>query len=127
MVEGNTCNCFHPTWKSTSRTMVTKVLRIASWIVVHLLPRAQCKRWIPIGWMGCVHMHQKWLIIKRYSNPSHVRNTMEKTRENKRNVMNIITNHGFPKGSTRPNGCLVWIKILAMNDTWFFGWFFILK
>jgi hypothetical protein len=45
-------------WKPTSHEMATKVSQIASWVPMHLLPGAQCKRWILIGSMGCVHTHQ---------------------------------------------------------------------
>jgi hypothetical protein len=38
VVEGSTCNYFHPTWKPTSHIMATKVSRIASWVQVHSLP-----------------------------------------------------------------------------------------
>jgi hypothetical protein len=34
VVEGSACNCFHPTWKPTSRVMATKVSQIASWVIV---------------------------------------------------------------------------------------------
>jgi hypothetical protein len=32
--EGNACNYSHPTWRPTSCTMATKVLQIASWVLV---------------------------------------------------------------------------------------------
>ncbi len=89
MVEGNTCNCFHPTWKPTSHPMVAKVSQIASWVLVHLLPWTQRKSWIPIGLMGCVHTHRRILLIKGWGNPSRIRNVVEKTREDNRKVGNI--------------------------------------
>jgi hypothetical protein len=57
VIEGNTCNYSHLTWKLASHTMATKVSTITSWVLVHLLPWAQGKKWILIGSMGCVHMH----------------------------------------------------------------------
>jgi len=38
VVEGSTCNCFHPTWKPTSRAMVAKVLQTTSWVPMCSLP-----------------------------------------------------------------------------------------
>jgi hypothetical protein len=64
VVEGSTCNYFHPTWKPLSHTMTTKMLWITSWVPVHSLPWAQCKKWIPIGSMGCVHTHQGGMWLK---------------------------------------------------------------
>jgi hypothetical protein len=82
MVEGNACNYFCPTWKPTFCAMATKVLWIASWVLVRLLPWAQCKRWIPIKLMGCVHTHRRIPIIERCGSPNHVWNIEEKTKEN---------------------------------------------
>ncbi len=90
MVEGSTCNYFHPMWKPTFRTMVAKVSRTTSWVLVHLLPRMQCKRWIPIGLMGCV---QRIHAIKGWGNPSHVRNVVEKTGED--NLGNVVKKTGL--------------------------------
>jgi hypothetical protein len=59
--------------------MVGKMSQITSWVVVHSLFWAQHKRWIPIGLMGFVHMHQKIPIIERCGSPNHVQNIMEKT------------------------------------------------
>jgi hypothetical protein len=50
MAKGSTCNCSQTMCKPTSHAMVTKV-------PMRSLPWAQCKRWIPIGSMGCVHAH----------------------------------------------------------------------
>jgi len=94
--EGNTCTCFHPTWKSTSHTMAIKVLQITSWILVCLLPWAQHKRWIPIGLMGCVHTHQRIPAIKGWGNPSCIQSAMEKIGEANRKLgktSRIITKH----------------------------------
>jgi hypothetical protein len=38
VVEGSACNCFCPMWKPTSHVMATKVLQIASWVLVRSLP-----------------------------------------------------------------------------------------
>jgi hypothetical protein len=38
VVERSACNYSHPTWKLVSRVMVAKVLQIASWVPMHLLP-----------------------------------------------------------------------------------------
>ncbi len=133
MLWRNICSCFYLTWKSTSRAMATKVSWIASWILVHLLPWVQRKRCIPIKCMGCVHTHQKIHVVERYGNSSHVQNIMEKTGEDNWNVKNIITNHGFSKGSTWlkcshwTKGCPFWLKAWAMKDTWFFWLVFLLK
>jgi len=86
VVKGNTCNCSHPTWKLTSHIMATKVLQIASWVLVCSLPWAPHKRWIPIGSMGCVHTHQKMFIIEGWGSPSHVRNVVQKIREDNQKV-----------------------------------------
>ncbi len=37
VVEGSACNCFRPTWKSTSCAMATKVSQIASCVSVRSL------------------------------------------------------------------------------------------
>jgi hypothetical protein len=55
VVKGNGCSCFRPTWKLWSRVMAPKVLQTTSWVFMRSLPWAQCKRWIPIGSLGCVH------------------------------------------------------------------------
>jgi len=36
--ERSACSYFHPTWKPTLSAMVAKVLQIASWVPVCLLP-----------------------------------------------------------------------------------------
>jgi hypothetical protein len=72
VVEKNTCNCFRPTWKPTSRAMVAKVLQIVSWVLVRSLPLAQSKRWIPIGSM---------LAIDRWGSPSRIRHVVKKIGE----------------------------------------------
>jgi hypothetical protein len=64
MVEKNASNYFHPTWKLTFCTMVTKVLRTTSWILMWSLPWVQCTKWILIELIGCVHTHQMRLTIK---------------------------------------------------------------
>ncbi len=133
MIGGNTCNYFHPTWKSTFRAITTKALRIASWILVHLLPWVQRRRWIPIWWMGCVHMHKRIFVIEGYGNSNHVWNIMEKIREDNWNLKNIITNHNFSKNSTWlkclhwPKGCALWLKTWAMKASWFFWLVFFIK
>ncbi len=72
MVEGSACNYSCPTWKPTFPIMATKMLQIASWVFVRLLPWAQCKKRIPIKLMGCVHTHQGIPTIEGYGSPNHV-------------------------------------------------------
>jgi hypothetical protein len=81
MVERSTCNCFHPTWKPTSRAMVAKVSQTTSWVPMHSLPWAQHKRWIPIGSMGCVHTHREIPTISGWGNPSRIQSIVEKIKE----------------------------------------------
>jgi hypothetical protein len=81
MFKENTCSCFHPMWKLTSLTMAAKVLRTTLWVPMHLLPWAQCKRWIPIESMGCVHMDRGIPAIEGWGSPSHIRNIVEKIGE----------------------------------------------
>ncbi len=42
---------------------------------------ARHKKWIPIGSMGSVYMHQRMLIIEGCGNLSHVQNVVEKNGE----------------------------------------------
>jgi hypothetical protein len=86
MDEGSACNCFCPTWKLVFHIMVAKVLQIASWVHVHLLPWEQRKKWIPIGSMGCVHTHQQILASERWGSPNHIRSVVEKTGEDNQKV-----------------------------------------
>jgi len=81
VVERNTCNYSCPMWKLASYAMVAKVSQITSWVPMCSLPWVQCKRWIPIGSMGCVHAHQRISAIEGWGNPSHVWSVVEKTRE----------------------------------------------
>ncbi len=76
------CNYSRPMWKLTSYVITTKMLWIASWVPMCSLPLAQCKRWISIGLLGCVHTHQKIPIILKYGNPNFIRSTMKKFGEN---------------------------------------------
>jgi hypothetical protein len=64
VVEGNICNCFHPTWKLASCAMTTKVSQTASWFLMCSLLWAQHKSWIPIRLMRCVHPYRKTLALK---------------------------------------------------------------
>ncbi len=89
VVEGNACNCFCFTWKLTYRVMVAKVSGITSWVLVPLLAWKQCKRWIPIGSMGCVHTHRGMHAIDGWGGPSRVRSAMQKTKKNNWNVRKI--------------------------------------
>ncbi len=82
VVEGSACNCSRPTCKPTFHAMVAKVLQITSWDEMHSLPWTQCKKWIPIGSMGCVQTHRRMLIIERWCSLSRIWNIIEKTREN---------------------------------------------
>jgi hypothetical protein len=74
MVEGNTCTCSCSMWKPTYCVMATKVLQIASWVLVCLLPGAQHKKWIPVRSMGCMNTHRRIPTIERHCSPSHVLN-----------------------------------------------------
>jgi hypothetical protein len=64
MVEGIVCSYFRPMWKLASCAMVTKVSQTTSWVPMCSLPWAQCKKWIPIGSMGCVHTYRGGLQLK---------------------------------------------------------------
>ncbi len=100
MVERSACNCSHPTWKSSSCAMVTKVSRTTSWVLVCSLPWVQCKRWTLVTSMGCVHTHQRIPTIEGCYNLSHIRNVMEKDGEDNRKVGKaswIITQMLAPK------------------------------
>jgi hypothetical protein len=81
VAKGSACSCFHPMWKSTSHTMVAKKSWTSSWILVDSLPWVQCKKWIPVRLMGCMHTHQGRLAIERCNSPSGVWNNVRKTRE----------------------------------------------
>jgi hypothetical protein len=81
VVKGSAYNCFNPMWKPTSCAMAIEVWWTSSWVLVHSLPWVQCKRWIPLKLMGCMHTHQGRHTIKGCDNPSHVWSNVEKTRE----------------------------------------------
>jgi hypothetical protein len=81
--------CFRPMWKPTSRTMVTKVSRITSWVLMHSMPWTQRKRWTPIGLMGCVHTRWKMPTIEGWGSPSHIQNDVKKNGEDNRKVGKI--------------------------------------
>ncbi len=81
MFEGSTCSYFHPTWKLASCTMAAKVLQTTSLVLMHSLSWTQCKRWIPIRLMECVHMHWSIPAIERWGSPTHIRSVVEKIRE----------------------------------------------
>jgi hypothetical protein len=89
VVEGNACNYYCPTWKPTSHTMATKVWQVASWVLVCLLPWKQCRRWIPIGSMGCVHTHWRMHAFEGWGSSSRVRSVVQKTKENNQKVRKI--------------------------------------
>jgi hypothetical protein len=82
VIERDTCNCSHLTWKSISCTMVAKVSQITSWVLVHLLPWTQHKRWIPIGSMGCVHTHWGMLTIEGWNSSNRIQNVVGKNGKN---------------------------------------------
>jgi len=77
----NECSCFHPTWNLTFHAIMTKASWIPSWIHMCSLPWVQCKRWIPIGSMGCVHTNQNITTSEKCSSLNHIWNIVEKTRE----------------------------------------------
>ncbi len=69
--------------------MVTKVSRIASWVLVCSLLWVQHKRWIPIGLMRCVHTHQGILAIEKWGNPNCIRSVVEKNGKDNQKVGKI--------------------------------------
>jgi hypothetical protein len=81
VVEGSVCSCFHPTWKSPSFAITTKVPWITSWVFMCSLPWVQRKRWTLVALMGCVHIHRGIFAIERCGNPSRVRNVVKKDGE----------------------------------------------
>jgi hypothetical protein len=81
VVEGSACNCSYLMWKPTSYVMAIKVSQITSWVLMCSLPWAQCKRWIPIRSMGCVHKHWGMPTIQGWGNPSYIWSVVQKTRE----------------------------------------------
>ncbi len=89
VVERNACNCFCPKWKLISCATMAKVLQITTWVLVCSLPWLQCKRWIPIGSMGCVHAHGRKLTIEGWGSPSHVQSVVEKNKEKNWKVVKI--------------------------------------
>jgi hypothetical protein len=100
MVEESASNYFHPTWKLAFHTMVTKVLRMTSWILVCSLPWVQCMKWIHARSMWCVHTHQTRPKIKGCDTPNHIENIVEKTNENNwkdRNIGWIISQTPTPR------------------------------
>jgi hypothetical protein len=86
VVEGIACNYSCPTWKLPFRAMATKVLWTTSWVPMCSLPWMQHKRWIPIGLMGCVHMHRGIFTIEGWGSLSGIWNVVEKTREDNQKV-----------------------------------------
>ncbi len=100
VIERNACNCFHPVCKPSSQTMATKVSWIISWVLMCLLSWTQCKKWIPIGSMRCVHTHWGMPTIEGWDNPNHVWNVVEKNGEDNKKVRKtsqIISQTPTPK------------------------------
>ncbi len=60
VAEGSTCNCFCPVWKLAFHATEAKMCWTISWVLVHSLSWALCKRWIPIGLMGCVQTREAY-------------------------------------------------------------------
>jgi hypothetical protein len=58
VAKGRTCSYFWPTWKPSFHAIITKMLQTASWVLMHSLPKAQHRRWIPIRSIGCVQTHR---------------------------------------------------------------------
>jgi hypothetical protein len=83
--EGSACSCFLITWKLTFRAIVAKVSWITSWVFVHSLPWTQHKKWIPIRSMGCVHTHQRILVIEGWGNLICIQSVVEKIKEASQN------------------------------------------
>ncbi len=79
-------SCYHLTWKPAFHAMVAKVLQIGSWVSRAFVAMSACKKWIPIGLMGCMHTHWKMFEIEGWGNPNHVWSAMKKIRENNRKV-----------------------------------------
>jgi hypothetical protein len=89
VVEGSACNCSCPTWKPSSHAMATKVLQIASWVLMRSLPWTQHKRWISIRLIACVHTHWGMPTIEGWGSPSHIWSVVEKIGEDNRKVRKI--------------------------------------
>jgi len=90
VIEGSTCSCFHHTWKPTFHTQrQQRCGEIASWVHVCSLSWEQNKKWIPMGWMGCVFTHRGIFAIEGWGNPSCVQSVVEKIRENNQKVGKI--------------------------------------
>jgi hypothetical protein len=89
VVERNACNCCCPTWKPTFHAMAAKMLQITSWVPMCSLPWTQCKRWIPIGSMGCVHTHQGLFTIEGWGNISRIWNVVQKIGEDNQKAKKI--------------------------------------
>jgi hypothetical protein len=100
VVKKSACSCFHPTWNPTSHAIMTKASWIPSWIRMCLLPWVQCKKWIPIGSMGCVHTNQKIPTNEKCGSLNHIWNIVEKTRENNwkaKKIGRIISQSPIPR------------------------------
>jgi hypothetical protein len=89
VVKRSACSWSCPTWNLTSHTIMIKVSRIPSWVLMCSLPWVQCKRWIPIWSMGCVHTNQKILRSERCGSLNHIWNVVEKIREDNWKVKKI--------------------------------------
>jgi hypothetical protein len=98
VVERSRCSCFHPMWKLTFCAIAAKVLWITSLVPLCSLPWIQCKKWIPIRLIGCVHKHQKILVIERLCNLSCVWNVTEKIGENNWKVRKNCKTECMPLG-----------------------------
>jgi hypothetical protein len=80
MVERSACSC--PMWKPTSHTMVAKMPRISSWVLMHLLWWLQRKKWIPMEWKGSVHTHIEGILpIEGWGSPNCVWSNVKKIGE----------------------------------------------
>ncbi len=100
VADKNACNYYCPTWNLTSCAMAIKVSQTMSWVPLCSLPWVQCKRWIPIRSMGCVHTHWGRPAIERCDSLSYIQSTMETIGEDNQKVGKIgqIINQVWAQG-----------------------------
>jgi len=77
VVKRSACSCFHPTWKSTSHAMATKMLQTTSWVHVCSLGWVQRNKWMLVRSMGCVHTHWRKPTIEGCGSSSYIWSVME--------------------------------------------------
>ncbi len=89
VVEWNTSNFFHPTWKPAFCAKEAKMFWIASCVPMCSLPWVQCKRWMPVGSMGCVHTHQGRHVIGGCGSLNYVQSDVKKIGQNNQKVRKV--------------------------------------